>query len=294
MTVGEQAAARALVAGLAGLALWAAGAAAGSAANSTNPTTPVTQPTQLTQSIAQPTPLAAPTDARRSGLHYMSPALQALQRDDGQNPALLWAADGAALWHTRANPAGRSCADCHGDNAQQIDTAAARHPAWDAVAGLPVNLAGRINACRQRHQQAPPLAVESADGLALALWLGLQSRGQPVAPPADDRLAPLRAQGAALWQQRLGQLNLACSHCHDQRAGLRLGGALIPQGHATGYPIYRLEWQALGSLQRRLRGCVTGVRAEPWPAGAPEWLALEAYLAVRAAGMPVETPAVRP
>jgi L-cysteine S-thiosulfotransferase len=243
---------------------------------------------------AQPTAGSVPADARRSGLQFMSPALQALQRDDAQNPALLWAADGAALWRDRSNPAGRSCADCHGNNAESIAGAAARHPAWDAVAGRPVNLAGRIDACRQRHQRAPPLAVESTDGLALALWLGLQSRGQPVAPPDDPRLASLRAQGAALWQQRLGQLNLACSHCHDQRAGNRLGGAVIPQGHATGYPIYRLEWQALGSLQRRLRGCVTGVRAEPWEPGAPEWLALEAYLAVRAAGMPVETPAVRP
>ncbi len=236
----------------------------------------------------------AQADARRSGLHFMSPALQALQRDDSQNPALLWVADGAALWRDRGNPAGRACADCHGDNAQQIAGAAARHPAWDAVAGQPVNLAGRIDACRQRHQQAAPLVAESADALALALWLGLQSRGQPVAPPDDPRLAPLRAQGAALWQQRLGQLNLACSQCHDQRAGQRLGGAVIPQGHATGYPIYRLEWQALGSLQRRLRGCVAGVRAEPWAAGAAEWLALEAYLAQRAAGLPVETPAVRP
>ena len=31
-----------------------------------------------------------------------------------------------------------------------------------------------------------------------------------------------------------------------------------------------------------------------WAADAPEWLALEAYLAQRAAGLPVETPAVRP
>ena len=75
---------------------------------------------------------------------------------------------------------------------------------------------------------------------------------------------------------------------------------MIPQGHATGYPIYRLEWQGLGSQQRRLRGCVVGVvgvRAEPFAADAPdapEWLALEAWLAERAAGMAVETPAVRP
>lgn len=236
----------------------------------------------------------AQADARRSGLAFMSPALQALQRDDQQNPAMLAVQDGEALWRTPAGAANKACADCHGAAATSMAGVAARYPAWDATSGQALNLAGRINACRQRHQQAPVLAADQPDTLALGAYLGLQSRGQPVAPPADARLAPLRAQGRALWQQRLGQLNLACTQCHDQRAGQRLGGAAIPQGHATGYPIYRLEWQGLGSLQRRLRGCVVGVRAEPFAADAPEWLALEAWLAERAAGMAVETPAVRP
>ena len=70
--------------------------------------------------------------------------------------------------------------------------------------------------------------------------------------------------------------------------------ATLGVAHPTGYPLYRLEWQGLGSLQRRLRGCMTGVRAEPWPYGAPELVALELYLAARAGGMRMETPAVRP
>ncbi len=92
----------------------------------------------------------------------------------------------------------------------------------------------------------------------------------------------------------MGQLDLACAQCHDDHAGQRLGSSVIPQGHPTGYPIYRLEWQGAGSLQRRLRGCLTGVRAEAFAFGAPELVELELYLAVRAAGLPVETPAVRP
>ncbi|OYV04646.1 MAG: hypothetical protein CFE26_15775, partial [Verrucomicrobiales bacterium VVV1] len=44
---------------------------------------------------------------------------------------------------------------------------------------------------------------------------GRQARGQPSAPPDDARLAPRRAQGQASWQQRQGQLNLACAQCHD-------------------------------------------------------------------------------
>ena len=72
-----------------------------------------------------------------------------------------------------------------------------------------------------------------------------------------------------------GQLDLACAQCHDDNAGKRLGGSIIPQAHPTGYPIYRLEWQALGSLQRRLRGCLTGIRAEPFPYGATKLVDLQ-------------------
>jgi sulfur-oxidizing protein SoxA len=239
-------------------------------------------------------PKARADDNRRSGLQFMSPALQALQRDDAQNPAMLAVQDGEQLWRTPAGTSGKRCADCHGDAPRSMAGVAARYPAWDAPSGGALNLAGRINACRVRHQQAGTMPAEDNDLLALAAYVGLQSRGQPLRPPDDPRLDPLRQQGQVLWNRRLGQLNLACMHCHDQRAGLRLGGATIPQGHATGYPAYRLEWQGLGSLQRRLRGCVTGVRAEPWAPDAPEWLALEAWLAQRAAGMAVETPAVRP
>ncbi len=247
--------------------------------------------TALLPALAQP---PTPADGRRSGLLSMSPALQAMQRDDAQNPAMLWVQDGALLWRTPAGAAARSCGDCHGEAAPAMTGVAARYPAWDAAAGQALNLAGRINACRTRHQQALAWPAEHADLLSLTAFVGLQSRGLPLAPSPDSRMAALREQGRGLWQQRLGQLNLACNQCHDQHADQRLGGATIPQGHATGYPAYRLEWQTLGSLQRRLRGCVVGVRAEPWPAAAPEWLALEAWLAWRAAGMAVETPALRP
>ena len=237
---------------------------------------------------------AQAVDTRRSGLDDMSPALQALQRNDSQNPAFLFVLDGAALWQATAGKAAKACADCHGDAARSMSGVAARYPAWDEASAGPLNLAGRVNTCRIRHQQTAPLPAEHPDQLALLAYVGLQSRGMPMAPPADPRLAPLRAQGQALWQQRLGQLNLACTHCHDQHASAKLAGATIPQGHATGYPSYRLEWQAMGSLQRRLRACVVGVRAEPWGPDAPEWLMLEAWLAQRAQGMAVETPAVRP
>jgi sulfur-oxidizing protein SoxA len=82
--------------------------------------------------------------------------------------------------------------------------------------------------------------------------------------------------------------------CHDERWGQKLAGIPMPQAHPTGYPLYRLEWQTVGSLQRRLRNCLIGMRAEPYPYGAPEYVALETFLMWRARGMKLESPAVRP
>ena len=235
-----------------------------------------------------------PADSRRSGLDFMSPATQALQHDDALNPALLWVHDGNARWVAREGPAGRSCADCHGDADRSMRGVATRYPAFDSVSEAPLTLSGRINACRTRHQKAAPWAAESEALLGLETRVAMASRGLPIAPPDDARLAPFREQGRQLFSQRLGQLDLSCAQCHDSLAGRRLGGSVIPQGHATGYPVYRLEWQGLGSLQRRLRNCLSGVRAAVPPYGAAELVALELHLMQRAAGMALETPAVRP
>jgi L-cysteine S-thiosulfotransferase len=247
--------------------------------------------------VACAAPPAAETrgdETRRSGFDFMTAATQALQRDDTQNPAMLWVQEGEALWQRTAGEAQRSCAGCHGDARQSMRGVAARYPRFDVQLARPISLGQRIEQCRQRHQQAPPLASDADQSVALETFVAHQSRGMALAPDDDPRLAAFRERGSALFGQRLGQLNLSCAQCHDERAGKHLGGSVIPQGHATGYPIYRLEWQGMGSLQRRLRNCMTGVRAEPFAPGAIEWVELELFLAQRARGLPVETPAVRP
>lgn len=238
--------------------------------------------------------LAQSTDPRRSGFDTMSPRIQVMQRDDLQNPGMLWVADGRALWAAAPAPEQRSCASCHGDASQSMRGVAARYPALDVLERRPVNLSQRINLCRVRHQSSPALAPENAALLGLEAFVAHQSRGMPLAPPAQPMLDAARERGRGLYEQRIGQLNLACASCHDQAAGRSLAGNTIPQGHVNGYPTYRLEWQSLGSLQRRLRGCMTGVRAQPFEFGSDELVALELFLAQRSAGMPVETPAVRP
>ena len=109
----------------------------------------------------------------------------------------------------------------------------------------------------------------------------------------DVRDRPFFEAGRTLFLTRQGQFNLACKECHEDHWDQKLRGAPISQGYGNAYPAYRLEWQTIGSLQRRLRNCNIGVRAEPYPYGAQEYVNLELYLAWRAQGLPIETPGVR-
>ena len=171
---------------------------------------------------------------------------------------------------------------------------AARYPAIPKGADRPVDLEGRINLCRTANQQAEPFAPESRELLSLAAYVAFSRAASRSRRPTDPRLGPFREQGAEIYRRRQGQLNLCCAICHDDNAGKKLAGVTIPEAHPTGYPIYRLEWQALGSLKRRLRNCLVGIRAEAYAYDAPEYVALEIYLMDRAKGMPLDAPGVRP
>ena len=235
-----------------------------------------------------------PPGERRSGYSFMGPETRAMQDDDTSNPGMLFVLDGEALWSRKAGGADRSCADCHGEARDSMRGVAARYPAFDRAQRLPVTLEQRINLCRADHQNATPLAYESRELLALSAFVADQSRGMAITAGDDPELTPFVAKGRELFMQREGQLNLACANCHDDNWDRHLAGAPITQGQPTGYPLYRLEWQTLGSLERRLRSCMAGVRARAYVYGAPELVELELYLMSRARGMTMEAPAVRP
>jgi sulfur-oxidizing protein SoxA len=201
--------------------------------------------------------------------------------------------DGQVLWQEVAGKKNQSCASCHGDAAVSMKGVAASFPKV-SLSGQLFNLEGRINQCRVEQQAASPFALESKPLLALAAFVANQSKGMPISVERTPANEEALASGQRLFNQRMGQLNLSCAQCHAERAGQKLAGNPIPQAHPTAYPIYRLEWQTIGSLERRLRNCLVGVRAEPYAFGSAELLELELFLAWRARAMPLESPGVRP
>jgi L-cysteine S-thiosulfotransferase len=234
---------------------------------------------------------ALPLAMLRSGITFAGPDVRALQADQAANPGMLWVQRGEELW-AAATPGG-SCASCHREAAISMRGVATRYPVADPKNGEVVDLEARINICRTQRQRASPWPREADDLLALTAYVAYQSRGMPLAVSIDGRARPSFERGEALFHAKHGQMNLACAQCHDENWGKRLLAETISQGHGTAFPAYRLEWQGLGSLQRRIRACYFGIRAEMPPPGARELTDLELYLAWRAQGLPIEAPGVR-
>jgi sulfur-oxidizing protein SoxA len=218
---------------------------------------------------------------------FLPPTLRAQQEDPTRHPGWLWVDEGEALWQRGA----RSCQSCHGP-IERMAGVAVRYPAVAADGAL-LNLEGRIERCRTEQQNEAAFGYESQPMLALSAAIAQRSRGLPMSVATDGPAAAFLAEGRRLYETRQGQLNLACGQCHDDNAGRRLRGDVISNGLGTGYPAYRLEWNTMGSLHRRLRACSLGVRAVQFGLGSPEYLALELFLAARATGLPGEAPGLR-
>ena len=209
---------------------------------------------------------------------------------------MLSVLDGEALWNAKAGDIGqilrrlpRRRQDQHEGRRRALSGLRANVPAarsiWSSASTFP----------RQKDQQAKPLRLrEQGHAGALGLCRDAVARRADRAA-TTTRASPRSSTRAAPRSTRAkGQLNLSCAQCHDDNWGKHLAGNIVPQGHPTGYPVYRLEWQSLGSLQRRLRNCMIGMRAESYPYGAPEYVDMELFLMWRARGMKMETPGVRP
>jgi sulfur-oxidizing protein SoxA len=234
-----------------------------------------------------------------SGNQFLTPQLQAMQLDADANPITLWIEKGQTLWRN-------TCQSCH-NAPETLRTSAAQHPRLitqqhaekpKANSATLVNLEDQINLCRQRAGQNPK-GLEDDDTLALSALLHSVAKGQKinVQPPADvagqQRWQAELTQGAQLYITRIGRLNLACMHCHDGKVGANLRAEVVSPGHPSGFPIYRLNWQNMGSIDRRLRACYSGVQATLPLAGSPPLRQLELYLKVRANGMPLDGPSIR-
>lgn len=223
----------------------------------------------------------------QSGSAFLTEETLTLQKDEFANPAMIWVERGAALFESEG------CVSCHKPG-EDWESAAARYPAVELQSGEVLNLEGRINMCRTERLNQSEWDYESEELLSVTTFITHQAKGQTISIDIDHpKMKSAIKRGQDYYFTRRGQMNFSCAMCHDDHWGTKLRGDTISQGHPDGFPAYRFEWQEVGSLHRRLADCDRGVRAEPHALGSQQYLDLEVYLAARAQGLEIETPAVR-
>lgn len=243
--------------------------------------------------------VALAQDKRTSGHVYLSKQMQDLQADATRNPISLWQERGQSLWQGQ-------CKSCHGE-IDALKRSAGSFPRLSTDEKSLINLEDQIARCQQRQAGAAAttasaisLTTEGDEVLSLSAALHQAAVGTPIKMAAPTGNAPAGVQwqerlssGEKLYQTRIGRMNLACMHCHDLKVGAQMRADTISQGHPTGFPIYRMSWQTMGSIDRRLRACYSGVQATVPPSGSSELRDLELFLKVRANGMPLDSPSIR-
>lgn len=226
-----------------------------------------------------------------SGWRFRTPETQALQIDDFDNPAMIFVDQGIDLFNAVDGTEGKSCASCHTDGPEEFAGLHAKMP--KVVDGKLVVMEDLINTHRQDVMGAEPWKWSGADMQAMVALIGLQSRGMPMDVAIDGDAAPFWEKGKEIYYTRYGQLELSCSNCHENNYGNMIRADHLSQGQINGFPTYRLKQAKLISRHNRFRGCIRDTRAETFAEGSEEFKALELYVASRANGLDIETPAVR-
>ena len=148
-----------------------------------------------------------------SGWRYRSSETQALQMDDFENPAFTAVELGEELWNTVDGSQGKSCASCHNDAAESMAGVRAKMPKWSDSIDKPHTMETQINACREEQLGADSWKWESSEMLAMTAYLGLQSRGMPIAVDlSQGDMQAWNDKGKDIYYNRVGQLNLSCAN----------------------------------------------------------------------------------
>jgi sulfur-oxidizing protein SoxA len=227
----------------------------------------------------------------RSGYEFIRPATREMQDDDFLNPGMFTVDKGQQLFREKPEGAGKSCAECHGDDGEGLDTGnIARYPVYKG-GGL-VTLQKQISICRTS-ATGMSLVADHPDLVALETFVRNRARGVPVNVQTDGPMQALLAKGEQLYRTRYGLIDISCYHCHDLYAGQMVRGQKISEGQGNGFPAYRLDIGEITSLDQRIQQCLTQMRAEPFETGSEELNLMGLYIMSRSNGLKIETPAVR-
>lgn len=101
--------------------------------------------------------------------------------------------------------------------------------------------------------------------------------------------------GKEYYYTQRGYLKMSCATCHVQGAGQRVRNEKLSPltGQVTQFPVYRLKWEELGTVERRLSGCIIDQGQVPPKNESIQMKELLYFLSYMSNGMSIDGPDVR-
>jgi len=189
---------------------------------------------------------------------------------------------------------GKTYADCFPEKGIGIRQ---NYPYFDDKSGAVITLELALNRCREANGE-PPYSYVKDEMASLTAYMAFTSRGKPfdIKIPNDPRALEAYQKGAEYFYARRGQLNFSCASCHVQNPGNQIRTEVLAPalGIVAAMPIYRSEWNGMGTMSRRLVTCNSQVRGVPLEPQDELYRDVEYYLTYMSNGLPVSGPGARP
>jgi sulfur-oxidizing protein SoxA len=224
------------------------------------------------------------------------------------SPAELFEVEGEALWKKPQGPKQLSLEKCDlGLGPGVLKGAYARLPRYFKDADRVMDLETRLLHCMltlqgRSREEATQRVFGNADRPSemesLSAYVATQSRGMKMAPglshPKEKEAYEL---GRALYFQRAGPWDFACTSCHGEE-GKRIRMQALPvllkpeqaRPVVASWPAYRISTSAFITLQWRMNDCYRQMRL-PEPAfGSDTTVALIHFITVTGKGEPYRGP----
>jgi L-cysteine S-thiosulfotransferase len=189
---------------------------------------------------------------------------------------------------------GKSYGDCFAADGIGIRQ---NYPYFDQKSGEVVTLELALNRCREANGEAPYSYVKD-EMASLTAYMAFTSRGKlfDIKIPDDPRALAAYENGEKYFYARRGQLNFSCASCHVQSPGMHIRTEVLAPalGIMAAMPIYRSEWNGMGTISRRLVTCNIQTRGVPLEPQDEDYRDVEYFLTFMGNGLPVSGPGARP
>ncbi len=196
---------------------------------------------------------------------------------------------GEKLYNTKFKN-GKSFKDCFPNPAIK-----GKYPYFDVKTNQVVTIGQAINKCRVKNGEKPwkygKGKLADLDG-----YFAFKSRGQVLHITIPNAAAEKAYEtGKKYYYSQRGSLKMSCATCHVQGAGNKIRAeSLSPLlGQYNHFPVYRLKWQALGTMQRRFKGCNKNQGEVPQKLQSKDYRNLEYFLAYMSNGLKLDGPDIR-